>query len=241
MDRRYNGIVFVELGWHELLRSSFQADPSSVRSEIVPANDIRRRSAAIARYPPPVISASSYSRCKCGSYQVRSGSNSAGQFSVLRKRAISLTKAGQSSAACFRHRKPLEHVNDLPFGCNFVQDFGCRAWPDAWQELQNPKASHSIPRIFAPAQHAHHVFDVRCFEKFEPAIFDKRDVAAGKLDFELGAVMDARNSTACSFKGTPASRALKFAVPHSAPALLRRRPWSGMAFAPTAARKTGFS
>ena len=34
------------------------------------------------------------------------------------------------------HGKVLEHVNDLTFRCNFIQDFGCGAWANARQELQ---------------------------------------------------------------------------------------------------------
>jgi elongation factor Tu len=39
------------------------------------------------------------------------------------------------------------------------------------------------------SENAEHVFDMSRFEKFEAAVFDERNVAAGKLDFELGAVV----------------------------------------------------
>src|SRR6476659_1255144 len=87
------------------------------------------------------------------------------------------------------HVKMLEHGSDLTFRRDFIHDFGCRARADAWQELQDPKPSHSIPRVFAPAQHTHYVLDVRCFEKLEATPFDKRDFAPCEFDFEQGAVM----------------------------------------------------
>ena len=107
------------------------------------------------------------------------------------------------------HGKVLEHVNDLTFRCNLVEDFGCCARPDAWKELQDPKPSDPISWVFAPAQDTHHVFDVRGFEKLEPTIFDKWNIAASELDFELGTVVRCSKQHGLLFQGDPCFPRLK--------------------------------
>ena len=64
---------------------------------------------------------------------------------------------------------------------------GCRA--DAGVQLKRPEPGDRIARVLRPAQDCEHVLDVSRFEKFEPTIFDERDVAPAKLDFEKIAVM----------------------------------------------------
>jgi hypothetical protein len=67
-----------------------------------------------------------------------------------------------------------------------IEHFGCCAWPNPRQQLQNSKSGNSISNVFAPAQHAQHVFDVGGFQEFQAAILYKWNVAAGEFDFKLG-------------------------------------------------------
>ena len=60
---------------------------------------------------------------------------------------------------------------------------------DAEQKLGDPKARHSIARVFGKAHERHRILDMRSVEKLEAPIFDERHVAAGELELERGAVV----------------------------------------------------
>ncbi len=62
---------------------------------------------------------------------------------------------------------------------------------EAGQQLQHPKARHRIARIVRPAQHRHHVLDVRRLQELEAAVFHVRNVALGEFHLEHIAVMRA--------------------------------------------------
>jgi len=57
------------------------------------------------------------------------------------------------------------------------------------QQLQNAKTGEGVPRVFRPAQDCQQVLDVCRLDKFEPAIFDERDVAARQLDLQPPAMV----------------------------------------------------
>ena len=61
--------------------------------------------------------------------------------------------------------------------------------PDARQKLQHAETGDAVARIFGKAQAREHVLHMRGIEEFQPAEFHERNVAAGQLDFERGAVM----------------------------------------------------
>ena len=56
-------------------------------------------------------------------------------------------------------------------------------------QLKRAEPGDRIARVLRPAQDCEHILDMRGFEKFEPAIFNERNVAPPKLDFEKVAVM----------------------------------------------------
>ncbi len=64
-----------------------------------------------------------------------------------------------------------------------------RRRPDARQQLQDAEAGDAVARILDEAQQRQHVLDVGGVEKFQPAEFHERNVAAGQLDFERTAVV----------------------------------------------------
>ena len=55
--------------------------------------------------------------------------------------------------------------------------------------MQNAKTGEGVPRVFRPAQGRQQVLDVCRLDKFEPAIFDERDVAARQLDLQPPAMV----------------------------------------------------
>ena len=63
------------------------------------------------------------------------------------------------------------------------------AGPAPGNELDDAKAGHAIAQIFRPAQECEHVLDVGGLQELEAAELDERNVAAGELDLERGAVM----------------------------------------------------
>jgi heavy metal translocating P-type ATPase/RND family efflux transporter MFP subunit len=60
---------------------------------------------------------------------------------------------------------------------------------DAGQDLQNAKAGDAIARILREAQQSEKILHVGAVEEFQPAEFDERNVAAGELQLQHGAVM----------------------------------------------------
>ena len=60
---------------------------------------------------------------------------------------------------------------------------------DARHQLSDAKPGHPAARVFGPAQHRHHVFHVRRFEKLQTAELDERNVATRQLELECGAVV----------------------------------------------------
>ena len=63
-----------------------------------------------------------------------------------------------------------------------------RRRPDPGQELQHPGAGRPVARVLGEAQDREQVLDVRGLEELQPAELHERDVAAGELDLERGAV-----------------------------------------------------
>ena len=59
---------------------------------------------------------------------------------------------------------------------------------DARQQMQDTEASDPIARVLDEAQQRQHVLDVRGIQKFQPAEFHERNVAAGQFDLERAAV-----------------------------------------------------
>jgi len=49
----------------------------------------------------------------------------------------------------------------------------------AFQELQNPKPGHLIPRILKKAQDVDEILDVRSFQEPQAPVFDKGNPASG--------------------------------------------------------------
>ena len=68
--------------------------------------------------------------------------------------------------------------------------------------FNTPKARHRIARIVGPAQHRHHVLDVRRLQELEAAVFHERNVALGQFDFEHVAVMRAAEQDGVAFQRT---------------------------------------
>ena len=66
-----------------------------------------------------------------------------------------------------------------------------RRGPDPRHQLQHAKTRHRVARIVGPAQHRHHVLDMRRFQKLEPAVFHEGDVFLRQFDLEHVAVMRA--------------------------------------------------
>ena len=62
---------------------------------------------------------------------------------------------------------------------------------DAGQQLQHSKARHRVARVVGPAQHRHHVLDVRRLEELQAAVLHEGNVALGEFDLEHVAVMGA--------------------------------------------------
>src|SRR5205085_8153884 len=65
----------------------------------------------------------------------------------------------------------------------------CAGRPESRQQLQNAKTGEGVPRVLRPAQDRQQVLDVCRLDKFEPAIFDERDVAARQLDLQPPAMV----------------------------------------------------
>src|SRR6516162_3054577 len=65
----------------------------------------------------------------------------------------------------------------------------CAGRSDPRQQLQNAKTGEGVPRVFRPAQDCQQVLDVCRLNKFGPAIFDERDVAARQLDLQPPAMV----------------------------------------------------
>src|SRR5258705_10065477 len=57
------------------------------------------------------------------------------------------------------------------------------SWTDAGNQMHQPEARNAVARIFDETQQCQHVLDVSSVEKFEPAEFYERNVAASELDF----------------------------------------------------------
>ena len=71
------------------------------------------------------------------------------------------------------------------------------------KQLDDPEARDAVARIFGPAQERQHVLDVGGFQKFQSAEFDKRDVAAGQLHFQLARVVRGAEQDGLRFQLKP--------------------------------------
>jgi rhodanese-related sulfurtransferase len=55
--------------------------------------------------------------------------------------------------------------------------------------MKYAEACDRIAGVLDPSENAQHIFDMRSFQEFEPAIFHERDVPAGELHLELIAMV----------------------------------------------------
>ena len=129
---------------------------------------------------------------RCGSYQRRTSSSSAGQPAAAprslphqRRRTPASARrpraGGVNSRERLRRHRPARRC-----------DRGSRAavaGPMPGSSCSDAEAGDAVARIFRPAQDRQHVLDVRGFEKLQAAEFDERNVAPGQLDFERAAVV----------------------------------------------------
>ena len=61
--------------------------------------------------------------------------------------------------------------------------------PDAGHKLRDAETCDAVARVFGKAQGGKHVFDMRGFEKLQPAELHEGNVAAGELEFERVGMM----------------------------------------------------
>ena len=90
------------------------------------------------------------------------------------------------------------------------------AGPDARQQLDDAEAGDAVARVFGKAQQRQHVLDMRGFEKFQPAEFHERNVAAGQLDFERAAVVGGAEQHGLRLEREPGLAVLQHRLDHIA-------------------------
>ena len=166
-----------------------------------------RRSARAAARSAWRSTASSCMRSRCGSYQRRTSSISAGQPAARPRsdRTIS-TKPAQSAparggAGSRRVRRSDRRRRDV-----VQQRAAAVAGPTPCSSCMHPEAGHPVARVFRPAQHREHVLDMRGFEELQAAEFDEGDVAPGQLDLQRAAMMRGAEQHGLVFERVPVSR-----------------------------------
>ena len=188
MDRRQDQVILVEQRHAGLVAGGVGRIERQFGQETLARADTRRRSAQAAPDRPAASTASSWMRSRCGSYQSRASSNSAGQPSCRPASAGACRRSpAQSSPA-----RGGGGASERPTGRRLGRWHRARAGrcrPDAGQKLQHAKSGDAVTAVFAKAQQRQHILDVRRFEEFQAAEFDERDIAPGQFDLERAAVM----------------------------------------------------
>ena len=132
------------------------------------------------------MAASSWMRSRCGSYQSRTRSISAGQPAPpprrlaaqrgearpVRRRARRRREGGERRAASRRRSASRSSTSAAVDG------------PMPGRSCSTRKPGDAVARVLGEAQQRQHVLDVRGVEEFQPAELDEGNVAPRQLDLE---------------------------------------------------------
>ena len=211
MDRGEDQIVFVEQRHAGLVAGGVRRIEGELGQKTLARRIARRRSASSCSRSAMRIVASSWMRSRCGSYQRRTSSISAGQAEppVPQSAAAPATKSGQSSRAPGRRwdSKGLQSARDRP-PSRRAPGLPC-AGPTPGKSCSSAEAGDAVARVLAQPESRQHVLHMGAVEEFQAAEFDERDVAAGQLHFERPAVMrraeqnGLRLQVQCQLRGFP--------------------------------------